>query len=764
MDDLIQKVMEEINSQSVMAAEQAKADSPVSSQFLLPRRKRSNWSEEDMREALEELERGENIDQIVAKYGMSRSALSARFEKKKNGQVFGFKKWTEEDMTMALNEVLKEGAKLTKVARKYNIPQVTLYERRQRLLVGDKKPKMKYSEVDMQSALKDLSEGKRLMETSRKYNIPSATLRSRRDALRFGLSTKSGTRIYGQAVKKPLSSPDEKRGDVALIPCSNYTSVDLANAVQDIIVNGLGILQASRKYRIPATTLRNQKEIKPLLPDKRKRKSQTDVELNSEKADLFNEKKIDENAVNMLDQQMHESMVVKSTDHMAVSTDSQSTLAGEVVSQPVQHSNASISENLESMLTGEVVSPSTQISNNNISASVPNTPKKSRRKPSKLDAPWSERSARYKIKKCTNWTEEDMQNAIKELKEGERILNVAKKYGISPSNLWVRNKLGKTGREVGRKVWTEEDVNKALEDLSQGGKLNRISFKYNIPLTTLYERRKRSLLSKQADPSQEAASANATESKKETDTTFDPTKLHKRTPKKIRKWSSEDMKNAIEELIEGKDLADVAEKYNIPKLTLSLRNRGVKSLRAKNAKRMKCNKKSDSVLTVNLQSMLGKKNNARKKRIFRCKSSEGQSTTNSQMPDIGMEIPSGKPLKEEFQSEQDESVSSAFPTPLNQTEPAFHSENPVHDLDSDDFSEEDSSSLEKESAQSNSTAFTDPFSSLTSFSDVASTNTTDRLFFLSICLEMEKLPSEGRHEFKCEILKILHQKIKKYQS
>lgn len=96
------------------------------------------------------------------------------------------------------------------------------------------------------------------------------------------------------------------------------------------------------------------------------------------------------------------------------------------------------------------------------------------------------------------WTEDDMQEALKLLKEGKPQRWIEEKYGISRSTIQRRIKIENkslSGDETDygetssvKTQWTEEDITKALEMIKDGKSQRVVSETFGIPLQTLRKR------------------------------------------------------------------------------------------------------------------------------------------------------------------------------------------------------------------------------------------------------------------------------------
>ena len=101
--------------------------------------------------------------------------------------------------------------------------------------------------------------------------------------------------------------------------------------------------------------------------------------------------------------------------------------------------------------------------------------------------------------KRRSWTEEDILEAFNDIRNGQSINATAKKYNIPSSTLDERAKksnikstfINKIGQSTNNE-YTEEDVLEALNDIRNGQSISASCKKFNIPLTTLREKAKKS--------------------------------------------------------------------------------------------------------------------------------------------------------------------------------------------------------------------------------------------------------------------------------
>merc|ERR1711971_926401 len=145
--------------------------------------------------------------------------------------------WTEEDILGALNDI-RNGQSINASSKKYNIPTSTLGVRMKKnniksTFINTIVTSNKYTKEDMLEALNDIRNGQSIVASSKKYNIPTSTL--------------------GEKMKK---SNIKSTFDNKIVTTKKYTEKDMLEALNDI-KNGQSILESSKKYNIPKTTLRD---------------------------------------------------------------------------------------------------------------------------------------------------------------------------------------------------------------------------------------------------------------------------------------------------------------------------------------------------------------------------------------------------------------------------------------------------------------------------------------------------------------------------
>ena len=159
---------------------------------------------------------------------------SPSLESTNTAPIRKYKSWTEEDILEALNDI-KNGQSLVASSKKYNIPTSTLGERMKKnniksTFINKIVTSNKYTKEDMLEALNDIKNGKSIVATSKKYNIPTSTL---------------GEKMKKNNIKSAFIFTTKK-----------YTEKDMLEALNDI-KNGQSILESSKKYNIPNSTLRD---------------------------------------------------------------------------------------------------------------------------------------------------------------------------------------------------------------------------------------------------------------------------------------------------------------------------------------------------------------------------------------------------------------------------------------------------------------------------------------------------------------------------
>ena len=147
------------------------------------------------------------------------------------------KKYTEKDMLEALNDI-RNGQSIVASSKKYNIPTSTLGERMKKnniksTFINTIVTSNKYTKEDILEALNDIRNGQSIFASSKKYNIPTSTLAEKMKK----------SNIKSTFINK-------------IVTTKKYTEKDMLEALNDI-KNGQSILESSKKYNIPNSTLRD---------------------------------------------------------------------------------------------------------------------------------------------------------------------------------------------------------------------------------------------------------------------------------------------------------------------------------------------------------------------------------------------------------------------------------------------------------------------------------------------------------------------------
>ena len=90
----------------------------------------------------------------------------------------------------------------------------------------------------------------------------------------------------------------------------------------------------------------------------------------------------------------------------------------------------------------------------------------------------------------TAWTQDDLSNALVDIKNGVAVQKAATKYHIPSGTLYGRCK--KVGIELSKTSnvhWTEDEMSKALDSVKMGGmSINQAALSHNLPYSSLYGR------------------------------------------------------------------------------------------------------------------------------------------------------------------------------------------------------------------------------------------------------------------------------------
>lgn len=110
------------------------------------------------------------------------------------------------------------------------------------------------------------------------------------------------------------------------------------------------------------------------------------------------------------------------------------------------------------------------------------------------------------------YTRDDLARAVKAVLGGERLAHAAAEFNIPSSTLWDKVKAARCGvtrnkfsRKINKSVksrtksnYTLEDLDNAVDAVLQGGQLTQIARNYNIPTVTLFDNVKRNRLLNQS--------------------------------------------------------------------------------------------------------------------------------------------------------------------------------------------------------------------------------------------------------------------------
>ncbi|XP_077971909.1 uncharacterized protein LOC144411629 [Styela clava] len=438
-----------------------------------PKRKSSNWSEVDITNALQELEDGKALHRTAVKYGIPPSTLSDRHDRVKSGLYGKRKCWTEEDLENAIDELQQGKCKLKVIAQKYKIPEVTLRAKHRKFVSGiDIFQREKYvikrkiwQENDVANALLEVEQGERLTPVARKYGIPQSTLyerfqklRSKRNDSEIGKleiePLPSGLNLESEilAVAAKYGIKDEKLNKnnmkTTVIPPKTWTETDVFHALKEVS-DGLHTSEAARKYGIPLTTLKRRRDA--LISGKALKLNSTSFDKEDRGSIFSNESKLDQSnnipEIEIGDIGVSASKIPK----MQGSTEL------EIPENLLEESNI----NHEDVTEATSVTPNSDSSVNNLNSGLT------------LPTNIIEKLKQSKFAKPRRtWSEKDLSNALSDLMDGELPSKTSAKYGIPLTTLKRRRDmlLSSQCSSLNNDVNLSPDKKNGVTKLSNGGR------------------------------------------------------------------------------------------------------------------------------------------------------------------------------------------------------------------------------------------------------------------------------------------------------
>ena len=415
--------------------------------------KQHNWTEEDILEAFNDIRNGQSVSATAKKYNIPNSTLDERV---KNKQRKGKQQnWTEQDMLEALNDI-RNGQSIVASSKKYNIPTSTLGERVKKNNVKStcinkigQSTNNEYTEEDVLEALNDIKNGQSITASSKKYNIPNSTLRDR-------------LKKMGEEVCKKFNIPLTTRREKAKKSNikSSFTNGRETDQSTSTELNPAQQQEISEDHELAET-----EGLSPFLNPIERTPISSPAPRNEE-SDIF------ESSPDIKDEVPEETLIadmVLTHSNEIKSETEEVTARGEDSESQDSNSRKSNSES-ESPISNEIQGTSPSLES--------------------IDLALTRKGKQH------NWTEQDMLEALNDIRNGQSIVASSKKYNIPTSTLGERmkkNNIKSTfiNKIVTTKKYTEKDMLEALNDIKNGQSILESSKKYNIPRTTLHDRLKK---------------------------------------------------------------------------------------------------------------------------------------------------------------------------------------------------------------------------------------------------------------------------------
>ena len=276
----------------------------------------------------------------------------------------------------------------------------------------------------------------------------------------------------------------------------SWTEEDILEALNDI-KNGKSVAASSNKYNIPPTTLRDRMKknnIKSAFTSHLETDQSTSTEPNPAQQQNISE-----------DQDLAEteglSPFLNPIERTPMSSPFRYEDTPELVETCPDIKDEQLEETLEVSLIADMIltdSNDTKLETEEITATGEDSESQdlnSRKSDSGLETPISneiqgsspslESTNTAPIRKYKSWTEEDILEALNDIKNGQSLVASSKKYNIPTSTLSEKLKKSNT------KKYTEKDMLEALNDIKNGQSILESSKKYNIPNSTLRDRLKK---------------------------------------------------------------------------------------------------------------------------------------------------------------------------------------------------------------------------------------------------------------------------------
>ena len=152
-------------------------------------------------------------------------------------------------------------------------------------------------------------------------------------------------------------------------------------------------------------------------------------------------------------------------------------------------------------------------------------------------------------KEKQEYTEDIVQAALEEIRNGQSVKGVSRKHNIPAKTLqrWMKRlniksafSRGRQVRDQGHKQYTEDSLHTALEEIRDGQSVCSVGRKHNIPDSTLYDQMKQH-------------------------------NIKSVLTKKKQEYTEDSVQAALEEIRNGQRVQSVSRKHNIPASTLNVR-------------------------------------------------------------------------------------------------------------------------------------------------------------------------------------------------